>query len=142
VAITRDHDVVGFQIAMDNSGRMGPSQTFGSVLQKPEQLSEFSAFLMNLLAQGDAIDKLHRDEVHALALANFMDGCDVRMIERGRGLRFLFEAPHPILIGSQISGKNFQGNLAMQPRIFREIHLAHPARANLRPDFVTTEFCA
>jgi hypothetical protein len=56
------------------------------------------------------------------------------MIQRGGGLRFLFEAPHPILIGSQISGKNFQGNLAMQPRIFREIHLAHSTRADFRDD--------
>jgi hypothetical protein len=53
------------------------------------------------------------------------------MIERGGGLRFLFEAPHPILIGSQISGKNVQCNLAVQPRVFREIHFAHPTRADL-----------
>jgi len=35
-----------------------------------------------------AIYEFHRDEVRATALAYFVDVSDVRMIERGRGLRF------------------------------------------------------
>src|ERR1700738_679205 len=71
VAITGDHDVVGLQIAMDNSRSVRFCQSFGRVLQEPEQLSEFSSLLMNLLAQCESIDKLHRNEVHIVALADF-----------------------------------------------------------------------
>ena len=68
---------------------------------------------MNLLAQRDAVDKLHRDEVHAIVLADLIDVRDVRMIERGRGLRLLNEAAHAILIGGNFGGKNLQRDLAM-----------------------------
>ena len=42
VAITRDHDVVGLQIAMHDSGSVSFRQSFGRVLQEPQQLSKFS----------------------------------------------------------------------------------------------------
>src|SRR5258708_37466004 len=91
---------------------------------------------MNLLAQRSAIDKLHGDEVHTVTLADFMDGSDVRMIERRRGCRFLFEAPYSILIRREVSRKNLQRDLAVQARVLGQINFAHAARADLRDDFV------
>jgi hypothetical protein len=82
------------------------SPNLGGVLQEPEQLSEFSSFLMNLLAQGYAFNELHGDEVRPVALTNLSDGRNVRMIERGGRCCFLFEAPHPILVRREISRKN------------------------------------
>src|SRR5947208_3444313 len=57
-------------------------QTLSRVLQELEQLSKLNSLLMNLLAQRHAIDKLHRDELCSVVLADFMDGSDVRMIKR------------------------------------------------------------
>ena len=68
---------------------------------------------MDLLAQRDAVDELHRDELHAIVFANLMDVRDVPMIERCRGLRLLNEAAHAILIGCNFGGKNLQPDLAM-----------------------------
>ena len=125
---------------MDNAGSVRFRQTFGGVLQEPEQLSEFSVLLMNLLAQGYAVNELHGDEVHAVALADLMDGRDVRMIERRRRLRFLNKTPHPVLIGGQVGRKNFQRNFPIEFRVLGQIHLAHPARADLRDDAVMRQF--
>src|SRR6266851_3186220 len=121
---------------MDNAGGVGFRQPFGGVLQEPEQLSQLSSLLMNLLAQSSAIDELHGDEVHTVALADFMDGSDVRMIERRRGLRFLFEAPYSILIRREVSRKNLQRDLAVQARVLGQIDFAHSPRTNVRDDFV------
>src|SRR5438270_11004746 len=41
MAIARDHDVVGFEIAMNNAAGVGFRQTLRGVLQISQQLSEF-----------------------------------------------------------------------------------------------------
>src|SRR5262249_40668018 len=38
--------------------------------------------------------------------------------------------------------KYFQCDFTVKRGVFGEIHLAHPACANLRADFVTADFCA
>src|SRR5438876_8480673 len=91
---------------------------------------------MNLLAQRSTIDKLHGDEVHTVALADFMDGGDVRMIERRRGLCFLSEAPHAVLIRGEVSRQNLERNSTIQIFILGEIDLTHATRTNFGNDAV------
>lgn len=67
---------------------------------------------------------------------------DVRIIQSRRGLRFRRKAPHALLIGSKFERKNLDRDFAIQLRIFRPIHLAHSALANLRTDFIAAESCA
>ena len=85
VAITRDHDVVGLQIAMHDARGMSFGQSFGHVLQVSQQLLQFGSVVVDLLAERDAFDELHRDEVRSVALTDFINVRDVRMIERGGG---------------------------------------------------------
>jgi len=61
---------------------------------------------------------------------------NVRMIERGRGFRFLNETAHAVLVCSKVSGENLQRNFAIKFCVLGQIHLTHPARADLRADFV------
>ena len=67
---------------------------------------------------------------------------DVWMVERRSSLSFLHKAPHALLFQSNIGRKNLQRDLAIQFRVLREINFAHPARAELRDDFVRAKFCA
>ena len=54
------------------------------------------------MAQREAIDELHGDEVRTITLTNLIDMRDVRMIEgSGRG-RFLLKSPHPIGMGGHL----------------------------------------
>src|SRR3984893_17337 len=94
---------------------------------------------MNLLAQGRTIDKLHGDEVHPVALADFMDGGDVRMIERRGGLCFLSEAPHAVLIRGEVSRQNLERNLAVKLGVLGEIDLAHATRTELGNDAIVRQ---
>ena len=73
-SITRNHDVVGLQIPMDDSGGMGLRQSFGGVLQSSfKSFCKFGLLTMNLLAQRHAVDELHRDEVSSIVLSYLMD---------------------------------------------------------------------
>src|SRR5262245_15781677 len=127
---------------MNNSRGMGSGESFGSVLQKPQQLSQFSSLLMDLFSQSEAIDEFHRNEVHPVVLANLVAVGNVGMVERGGSGCLLFKSPHPVLIRSQLRGQDFQCDLAVEPRVFGQVNFAHTALAELRADFVTAEFCA
>jgi len=111
------------------------------MLQKTQQLSQFGLLLMNLLTQGGAIDEFHRDEIHTLALTDFINVRDVWVVKRSSGLCFLFEPPHAIFIRSEFSRQDLQSDFAMQARVFSKIHFTHPAtpifeRISYRPSFV------
>src|SRR5437667_4850349 len=97
---------------------------------------------MNQLTKSKAVDELHGDEVRAIALTNLVDMRDVRMIEGGGSFGLANESLHAIAMRSDLGGKNLQCNFAIELRILRQIHLAHPALAKLRADFIATEFCA
>ena len=129
--INRDHDVVWLEIAVHDAGRVSFGQPFGHILQVPQKLSQISSFAMDLLAQGIALDVLHRDEMQPINFTNLVDVRDVWMIQRGRGFRFTNETFHPVAIRSHIRRKNFQRNFAIEFRVLRQIHLAHSTLANL-----------
>src|SRR5436309_15520286 len=98
MAVARYHYVVRLEIAMDDARGVCFCESVSNVLQVAQKLREISVLLMNELTQRKAINELHRDEVHAFVLTNFVDVRDVRMIQRGGGLRLLSETPHPIFV--------------------------------------------
>jgi hypothetical protein len=63
VTVGRDHDVVGFQIAMNDTGVVCFRKSFGDVLQGAQEPGEVFVLFMHLVAQRGAVDVLHRDEV-------------------------------------------------------------------------------
>src|SRR5947208_6166173 len=140
VVVACDHYVVWLEIAMDDAGRVSFGQTFSNLPEVFQKFAQRSLVAVNLVAQRDSIDKLHRDEVSALTLTNFINVRDVRMIECRRGCCLLIKAPHPILIRGNLGRKNLQRDFAVQSRVFRKIHLTHSARAEQRPAFVAAEF--
>ena len=89
--------------------------------------------------QRRAVDQLHHERADAMRLFEPVDLRDVRMIERSQDLRFPFEAGEPFRIGREGLGQDFDGNVAMEFRVRRPIHLAHAARANERDDLVGAE---
>jgi hypothetical protein len=45
-------------------------------------------------------------------------------------------------IGGKLCGKNLDGDRAIEPRIPRPIHFAHPACAERGRDFIRAKLCA
>ena len=94
---------------------------------------------MNLLAQGSAINKFHRDEVCLIVVPNLEDLRNIRMAQGRRRLSFANETLHPISVRGDVRGKNLQRDSAIEFGVLRQINFAHSARAEKREDFVMAE---
>ena len=80
--------------------------------------------------------------VFHVRLFEAIDGSNVWMIQRCQHLGFALEAGEPIRILRKGLRQYFDRDIAIQLFVARPIHLTHSALAQLRADFVTTEFCA
>src|SRR5260370_9001237 len=112
---------------MDNSRSVRLRQTFGGVLQEPEELSQLSSLLMNLLAERHAFHEFHRYEVRAFVLSDLEDLCHVRMTQCGRGFCLAHKAVHPVAIRTDFPGKALQPDFPINLTALVQIHLTHPA---------------
>jgi len=72
-------------------------------------------------------------------LIDLIDRDDVGMIQRRSGLGFLDEAAHAIFVCSNVGGQNLESDFAIELCIFRQIHFAHPARAEFGEDAVVRD---
>src|SRR5687767_6834187 len=63
------------------------------------------------------------------------------MIEGSGGTSFLLEPVQAILIGRETGGQNFHRDVTTKFRVARPIYFTHSARAELRADFISAEFC-
>src|SRR6185503_20345788 len=73
-AITAEHQVLGFEIAMNDAELVSARETRCDLNRDIERLSQLQPVLCDLLANGVAFDVLHRDVRPAVVLADFVDG--------------------------------------------------------------------
>ncbi len=84
------------------------------------------------LAQRDAVNKFHGDEMNLPGLADLINCDDVRMIERGGGAGFAPEALQAHGVLSELRRQQLERDVAFELLIARQPDLAHPARAEQR----------
>ena len=68
-----------------------------------------------------------------------MDLTDVRMVQRRNRAGLLLEATDAVGVRGQILWQHLDGDVAIKACVARAIHLAHPAAAEERDDFVRAE---
>ena len=100
------------------------------MLQVAHELSQIS-LAENHITEGEPVYELHRNEVHTVALPDFIDVSDIRMIQSGRGFRLAHKPLHPIAIRCQVRRQNFQRDFAIKSCVLREVHFAHATGTNL-----------
>ena len=98
---------------------------------EPEQRVEFHRTPRDQVLQGHALEILHGDKGLAVFLANVVDGADVGMVQRGRGLGLALKAAERRGILGHFIGQKLERYKAVQPRVFRFVNHAHPAAAQL-----------
>jgi hypothetical protein len=86
-----------------------------------------------------AFDEFEHERGKAVCLLEPMDVSSVRVIERREHLRLAAETRQAIRIVCDGREQHFDRDVAIQLRVPRAIHLAHPAGAKRRDDFVRTE---
>ena len=123
---------------MHDAGGVSLYQTFRYMSQIAQELSQIGLLAMNAFTQRLTIDKLHRDEMHAIVLTDLEDLRDVGMTERGGRFSLTNESIHAISIRSNISRKDLQPDSAIEFRVLGQIHFAHSTCAKLGLDLVAT----
>ena len=127
VAAAGDEDVGGFDVAMDDLLGVGGVEAVGDIDGEGKEEFEVHGTPADSVFQGLAVEKFHGDEGFAIVFADVVNGADVGMIERGRGFGFATEAFEGLGIVGDVVGKEFQGNEAVEARVFGFINYAHSA---------------
>ena len=131
-----EHDVAWFQIAVRDSFAMCFIQRIRNLDGVLQYLIERQWTFLETLRQRLAFQILHHQEISSVLLADVVEDADVGMIQAGDGARFAVEPLAQSGSIGKVIGKDFDGNDALQAGIPGAVHLAHPARANCREDFV------
>ena len=82
----------------------------------------------DLLPQRLAFQQLHGDEGLPVGFVDFVNGADVRMIERGRGLGFALKTAQGLRVLGDVLGQKFQRDRASELEVFRFVDHPHAAR--------------
>ena len=88
------------------------------------------------LLQRAPFEVLHRDVVRPLRVAAVEDRDDVRMVEARGALRLAAEALDELLVGGMPLVQQLQRHVPAQFLVLGEVHVGHPARAELALDHI------
>src|SRR6185436_14180085 len=110
---------------MDNPGCMRRCRGTRHLTRVIEQTIEWDATGLDQAIERCSIQILHHDEIEPVRGVDVVNGDDVRMVETGGGLRLLKKAAPPV--GGLVSfAQDLDRYLALQSRIHRRVHDAHP----------------
>jgi hypothetical protein len=85
-------NIRGFQIAVDDAFLMRRFQRFRELPGDDEGLIDRDRPTRNALVQALSIHQFEHKEVRAVGFIKTINLCDVRMVQRGKDLRFALEA--------------------------------------------------
>src|SRR5258707_1151802 len=138
-AVRRDHQVAGFEVAVDDAVLVGDCQSFGQLRAKANdfQLRQRAAF--QPLAERAAGNKLHGQKVHAGLRVEFVDGFDVRVIELGESQGFFAELAARAFVCKRAGRPDLHRDVAIELLVVGAIVFPHAARADSLDDAVVAD---
>lgn len=139
VAARGDEDVRGLDVAMNDAAGMGGVERVGDVDRNVEERVELQRTCGDEVFESLAFEIFHDDEGMAILRADFVDGADIRMIERRSGAGFAAEAFEGLRIVGNIFGKKLDGDEAAELEVFGFVDDAHPTAAKLVDDAIMGE---
>ena len=72
-------------------------------------------------------------------LADVVERADVRIVQRGDGLRLALDAGAPAGVGAAVCQEDLDRDRAVEARVARPVHLAHAACADGGLDLIRAE---
>jgi hypothetical protein len=138
-ALAGQHDVGRLQVAVDDALLVGRRKRVGQCDADLAHLVGREAAGAHPRRQVFSLDQLHRDEAEATGLLDRVDRHDMGVVERGDGLGFPLEARERAGVGGKTRRQHLERHAALQCQVFRQVHLAHAAGAQLLDDAVMRE---
>ena len=114
-------------------------ERLGDLTRDHDRLVDGDRSALDSIGERPAFDELEHQELRRTRSVEAVDRRDVRMIQCCEYLRLALEARDAIGILRDTVRQDLQRDVATELRIARAIHLAHPAGAERRDDFVGTE---
>jgi hypothetical protein len=87
-------------------------------------------------------DILHHQKVDAVLVADVVKDADVGMVQARDSACLTFEPLAALVIAGEMFGKHFDGNGAVEARVFGAIHFTHAAGSERGYDFVRAKASA
>jgi len=129
MAFRGEHEVGRLDVAVNYAFVMGGLKTGAGLDGDLEGVFERERADFDLLLNAWPLDELHRNE--AMFFVDFVDGTDIGVIERCRGLGFTEEA---LTVFGGLGRQELQGYRTLQLDVLGLVHHAHPALAEFRED--------
>ena len=128
-----DH-VVRLQVPVDHLRLMGLRQSLGDLGGNSQGILDRQRASVYEGAQRLPLDQFHRDEDSTSRLADFVDGCDVGMRDRGGRARLAQEPKPPLLVTHHLRRQDLQGHQTAQILVFGLVNHAHSTFADFLQD--------
>jgi hypothetical protein len=133
----RGHEnVCGLDIAMNDAFLVCGIQRVGDLHTDLEDGLDCKNAPGDTFLKRFALEQLHHDERLPIVFPNFVNGTDVRMIQRRSSTRLAAEALERLRILVERFGKKFEGDAAAELQIFGGIDHTHATTAEPFKNFV------
>ena len=132
-------DVCRLDVAMDDALAVRRIQCIGNLNRQWQELLGIQRAIGDEVLERLAVEELHDHEGAAVLLAYVVDGADGGVVQCRGGLGFTAEAGERLRVMSNVLGKEFEGDEAMQPSVFCLIHHTHTTAAELANDAVVRD---
>src|SRR5215472_5087196 len=111
-----DKYVGRLEIAMNDPRRVRSIECVGNVGANSKLQLQLHRTPRDAVLQRLALQEFHCDERLAVLLVDVIDRADVGMVQRRGRLSFTAEACQGLGISGELSGQEFEGHKAVQPR--------------------------
>ena len=111
-----EHDVFGFEVAMDDARRVGGGQAFGDLGAEVDGFPEGNRTAVGEVAEGFAFHQFGDDVGDAVLVADIVDRDDIGVGECAGDAGFLFEAAAPVGVEGAFGGAPSRLTTSKGPR--------------------------
>jgi hypothetical protein len=136
------HHVAGLQVTVHDAAAVRLVERVGDFDSNAQSLVWRQRLARQARGQGFAFQVLHHQEVHAVLAADIVENADVGVLQARDGPGLTLKPGAEIRIRTEVGGKDFDGDGALQPRVARLVDLAHAARAQCADDLIRPELGA
>src|ERR1039458_1780753 len=134
-----DENVCWLDVPMNNTSSVSGVERVGDLDSQRQQGVNFQRTSRDAVLQCQSIQKLHNDEGFAVLVVNFVDGADVRMIQRRGRLGFALKTGERLRVFGYVLRQELEGDKAAEFHVFGFVDDAHPATTELLDDAVVRE---
>ena len=124
---------------MDDALLVRRFERVGDLPGDPDRFIDRQRTARQPIRQRLSVHELEDEALRRAGGLEAVDGRDLRVIQRGEDLRLTLEAREAVGVLAERGRQDFQRDVATERHIARAIHLAHPAGAERRDDFIGAE---